>query len=122
MARSLPKSHSRKSPRVASNEDAVILLADGRTRLPCKIIDRSEGGAQIKIDRSVELSEEFWLIAGTPPVQTICSIAWRVGSRAGCAFVAHFGNHNDGEAAPGQSGQDPNAVRSRLLKRPLIID
>ncbi|NNE23506.1 MAG: hypothetical protein HKN11_12935 [Rhizobiales bacterium] len=120
MARSLPKSHNRKSERVSSDEDAVILLADGRTRHPCKIIDRSEGGVQIKIDRSAELSQEFWLIAGTPQAQTICSLAWRVGSRAGCAFVAHFGNRNDGGAAPGQSGQD--AIRSRLLKRPLIID
>ena len=63
---------------------------DGRTRVPCKIIDRSEGGVQILVDRTVELPEEFRIVTGTPQVHAICRVAWRVGSHTGCEFIAQF--------------------------------
>lgn len=120
MARSLPISHSRKTPRVTSNEDAVVVLADDHTRVPCMIIDRSEGGAQIKISRSVELPDEFRLVMGEPEVQAVCRIAWRVGSRVGCAFIAQSCDQGAGDEAAPEGDQKP--IKSRLLKRPLIID
>ncbi|NNE23507.1 MAG: hypothetical protein HKN11_12940, partial [Rhizobiales bacterium] len=71
-------------------EDAVILLADGRTRHPCKIIDRSEGGVQILVDRTVQLPDEFRIVTGTPKVHAVCHVAWRVGSHVGCEIIAQF--------------------------------
>lgn len=113
----------REFERTETDEDGIIVFPDGHTRLPCQLLNRSEGGVLLKINASEKLPGEFTLISGDPETHMVCRIAWRIGSRTGCEFIcqlAELGVGND-FVLPVQSESKETVIESRLLRHPLII-
>lgn len=113
----------RKFERTETDETGIIVLPDGNTRLPCQLLNRSEGGVLLKIGASEHLPGEFTLLSGDPETQVVCRIAWRVGSRTGCEFLcqpAEKGIDND-YVLPVQSECKETVIESRVLRHPLIV-
>ena len=117
------KAHLRASERIKTDEPAAVLFPNGRTRIPCRVSDRSEGGVQLKISASAQLPDEFILVQEDPDHRTICRIAWRIGSRLGCEFIDEFSEDEDrtGWVMPVRAAENKGVIRSRVLKRPLMI-
>lgn len=113
----------RASVRAIVDDNVTVLFPNGTTRVSCRLIDRSEGGVSIRVSASAPLPPEFILLTGPEETRTICRIAWRIGSQAGLEFIEAFTEEADKAdwALPITAERAEKVVRSRLLKRPLII-
>ena len=113
----------RKWVRVKTDETVTVMFPNQRTRVPCRMVDRSEGGVQLRISGSARLPNEFYLLIGPDETRHVCRIAWRIGSRAGCQFIDQFSNWGKGDKGPClvEADSAKGVIKSRLLKRPLII-
>ncbi len=113
----------RTSERTEADEAATILFPISETRVPCRLLNRSESGVLLKISASARLPAEFILLAGVPETRTMCRIAWRVGSQAGCEFISQFSGQGDNEEGiqPAEPEHTKMVIKSRVLKRPLIV-
>ncbi len=110
--------------RARCDETATILFPNGRTRVPCRVVDRSAGGVSIRVSGSARLPEEFILLTGPAETRNVVRIAWRMGSQAGLEFIEAFTEEADKAdwALPITNERAERVVKSRLLKRPLIIN
>lgn len=117
------KVEQRASQRIETNEAAAILFPNGRTRITCRVLNRSEGGILLKVGASARLPQEFILLSGTSEIRTVCRIAWRIGSQTGCEFISRLpGQSHNGEwILPVEPERCKKIIKSRVLKRPLII-
>ena len=113
----------RKFERIKTDEAAIILFPDGHTRMSCRLVDRSEGGVQLRIGASVQLPKEFILLIGKPERRHVCRIVRRIGSRAGCQFISQLSEEalNSDWVYPVDAEPTKGVIKSRLLKRPLIV-
>ena len=113
----------RAHERAVSDENVTILYPNGRTRVPCRLLDRSVGGVSIRVSASAHLPPEFILLTGPQQTRSVCRIAWRIGSQAGLEFIEAFTEVSDKAdwALPITAERAEKMVKSRLLKRPLII-
>ena len=120
---SIAAAERRASERVETDEAATIQFPNGNTRLPCRIVNRSEGGVLLKVGASARLPNEFILLSGSPETRNVCRIAWRIGSQAGCEFLKELPDqaHNGQWIMPVGPERCEKVINSRLLKRPLII-
>ena len=114
----------RASDRATSDENVTVVFPNGRTRISCRLIDRSAGGVSIRVSTSAHLPQEFIILTGPNETRSICRIAWRIGSQAGLEFIEAFTADADKAdwALPITAERAEKVVRSRLLKRPLIIN
>ncbi len=109
--------------RTETDEAGVIVFPDGKTSLPCQLLNRSEGGVLLKVDASVKLPAEFTLVSGEPECRVLCRIAWRIGSRTGCEFLCQLtdvGLDKD-YILPIASESREMIIESPVLKHPLIV-
>jgi hypothetical protein len=84
MGRALVKRQTRRR----RSHTAWVTLPDGYTRVECRIIDVSEGGAQITCSKAGALLRRFVLTyALTASKSTICEIVWRKGSTLGIRYI-----------------------------------
>ncbi len=113
----------RKFERIKTDEAAIILFPDGHTRMSCRLVDRSEGGVQLRIGASAQLPKEFILLIGKPERRHVCRIVRRIGSRAGCQFISQLSEEalNSDWVYPVDAEPTKGVIKSRLLKRPLIV-
>ncbi|NNE21649.1 MAG: PilZ domain-containing protein [Rhizobiales bacterium] len=114
----------RAHERGVSDENATVLYPNGRTRVPCRLLDRSAGGVSIRVSASAHLPAEFILLTGPQQTRSVCRIAWRIGSQAGLEFIEAFTEAGEKAdwALPITAERAQKVVKSRLLKRPLIIN
>ena len=114
----------REFERAACDENVIILFPNGRTRVSCRMIDRSAGGVSIRVSASAPLPPEFIILTGAEETRSICRIAWRIGSQAGLEIIEAFTEASEQAdwALPISADRAEKVVNSRLLKRPLIIN
>ena len=101
----------------------MIVFPNGKTRLPCRLLNRSEGGVLLKIGASENLPTEFTLISGEPEVCTVYRIAWRIGCRVGCELICQIADDcvDQDYVLPLASEHSETLIDSPVLKHPLII-
>ena len=109
--------------RTATDEAGTIVFPNGKTRVPCRLLNRSEGGVLLKIGASENIPADFTLISGEPETGIVCRVAWRIGSRVGCEFIcliADIGVDQD-YILPVASEHAETLIDSPVLRHPLII-
>lgn len=78
----------RKSPRRNSSSNAWIRLDGGFAVRPCTVVDRSDTGVQITIDRPDSVAGTFSLLSSRSAGSgKRCRVKWRRGSRIGAEFL-----------------------------------
>lgn len=117
------EANRRSSERLEADEAATILFPNGRARVPCRVINYSDGGVLLRISASARLPNEFVLLTGVSENRRVCRVAWRIGSQTGCEFVNQFSSQGkDGDwVLPIAPERAQKVIKSRVLKRPLII-
>jgi methyl-accepting chemotaxis protein len=80
----------RKKPRQPFHYTARILTDENAPPLRCSIVDISESGARLALERDGELPESFTLLltANRGPRRR-CRIVWRTGLTLGVEFPGH---------------------------------
>lgn len=78
-------------PRITINAPGTIINISRGLRITstvrCRIIDISQGGAQIETDSAV-IEDDFYLeMDSEPDNRTTCSVVWRKGNRVGVKFI-----------------------------------
>jgi hypothetical protein len=85
------------------------LLREGRPNLPCTLVDISEAGARLMVDKPSEMAERFTIAMterGVPRRQ--CRLVWRGKNDIGVAFEAQHSDRKTGdrELEPGNTLND----------------
>ncbi len=63
-------------------------MQDGLTRVECRVVDVSEGGAQITCNKADELPDRFVLAyALTASKRSTCEVVWRRGRTFGIKYI-----------------------------------
>lgn len=109
--------------RTETDEAGTVVFPNGKTRVPCRVLNRSEGGVLLKIDAYERLPADFTLIFGEPETAMVCRIAWRIGCRVGCEFIcqiADIGADQD-YILPVASEHAGTLIDSPVLRHPLIV-
>jgi PilZ domain len=97
----------RKSRRVSFERGypAHMMAIDGTWRRDCKMLDVSDTGAQLTVDRSIEdlnLKEFFLLLSSTGLAYRRCQLAWVNGDRVGVYFLKQGSKKNSQNLATAQ--------------------
>src|SRR6266705_2532978 len=92
----------RKSPRVAVNIPALLMAEDKSLLGRCTMLDVSDGGARLQVERPAELPATLILVL-SKGARTIrhCAVRWRSDTEIGVEFLK--GPVRDG-AEPPRSG------------------
>ena len=83
----------RTTARRSISRPAWIDSEDGHTRLPCRIVDISEGGARLVLPEARDLPGNFSLVLLQDGSDTKrCRMAWRSGETVGVEFlgISHY--------------------------------
>jgi hypothetical protein len=78
----------RQAPRRKLKIPVVIFLENGERVAQAHTLDVSKGGAKLKLDRSIELPEQFLIsLSERGDVLRLCRVVWRAASEIGVRFI-----------------------------------
>jgi hypothetical protein len=78
----------RRHKRRAFSVGACIASTDGSMSFPCGIVDISDGGACVQLERTDRVPEEFYLVLSkNGAVRRLCRAAWRSRTQIGVRFL-----------------------------------
>jgi len=107
----------RNAPRHRTLKGARIILANGNSTMACRVRDESATGAQLIIEKSAMLPDNFTLIFDGDTRRVPCAVVWRKQDRLGVRFDPRSGENHSPAAADPSLGP----ARHRILKRPIQI-
>jgi len=83
----------RRSSRRALKIPVLVVQENGERITQTQTIDVSEGGAKLKLDRSIDLPEQFLIsLSERGEVQRLCRLVWRTAGEIGVRFIAPDGS------------------------------
>jgi len=77
---------NRRSARRMINAQAVIRLSGGFAARPCTVLDLSDTGARIVVERPQEIPKEFTLLLSRRSEGRVAHVIWRRGTQLGVEF------------------------------------
>lgn len=78
----------RQAPRRKLKIPVIIFLESGERVTQAHTLDVSKGGAKLKLDRSIDLPEQFLIsLSERGDVQRLCRLVWRAANEAGVRFI-----------------------------------
>lgn len=113
----------RNAPRHECDVAAIISDRKGQVLAACRIKDISDSGARIKLNAPIELPPEFVIVDSDSSIRCICETRWRIDNQMGLQFrkafsaeqVTNFG------AQPSLPTTEPKQIKSKVLKRPIVV-
>lgn len=79
-----PGKNTRRHPRSRWRTAATLVLSDGLTRLPVRILDASPDGARLELGADIDLPGEFYVLFEHRLEP--CRLVWRDGRILGIAY------------------------------------
>lgn len=81
-----------RAKRQPVNQDGMLFGANGAQIAPCRRRNISATGAQIELDREIELPKTFLLsLSKNGGVRRLCTIAWQFSTVVGVKFALDGG-------------------------------
>jgi hypothetical protein len=78
----------RSAPRRKLRIPVVVTLETGERITQAVTLDVSKGGAKLKLDRSIELPDQFFItLSERGDVQRLCRVVWRGVNELGVRFI-----------------------------------
>jgi hypothetical protein len=78
----------RLGPRRKLRIPVIVLLESGERLTEACTLDVSKGGAKLKLDRSVDLPDRFFItLSERGDVQRLCRVVWRSETEIGVRFI-----------------------------------
>jgi hypothetical protein len=86
--RSVTNYRPRQAPRRKLKIPVIVFLENGERITQAHTLDVSQGGAKLKLDRSVDLPEQFLItLSERGEVQRLCRLVWRTAGEIGVRFI-----------------------------------
>ena len=83
----LNRKDNRRSARRNINAQAVIRLSGGFAARPCTVLDLSDTGARLVVERPQEIPNEFTLMLSRRSEGRTARVKWRRGTQFGVEFA-----------------------------------
>ena len=119
----------RNAPRHECDVAAIISDRDGQVLAACRIKDISDTGARIKLNAPIELPAEFIIVDSDGSIRCICETRWRIDNQMGLQFRKTFSAEQVTPAEqvtgfgakPALKTTEPKQIKSKVLKRPIVV-
>jgi hypothetical protein len=78
----------RQAPRRKLKIPVIVILENGEHIARAHTLDVSRGGAKLKLDRSIDLPEQFLIsLSERGDVLRLCRLVWRTAGEIGVRFI-----------------------------------